>query len=329
MRGVSNDCSLWAFMFRVVKGAGVIGLCLLFILGAYIASNTSIYSFEGKKLKVVTSISILKDFVENIGGERVEVKSLVTGLETPHTFSPKPSDRLALLSSELFVKVGLGLEVWVDKLLDGAPEGLLVIDTSRGIEVLGAKKEKGEVDSGEEHHHSGNPHIWLDPENAIIMARHIADGLIAKSPEDRRYFEANYEEYVQKIREVTDELKGRVQQLSDRRVVVFPSSYPYFLRAFGFEVVAVAEEVHGEEVSARRLAEIIKVIREEKVKVVIAERQFSDKDARMIAEETGATIAYLTPLLAPQIFPETKDYIGMIRYNVEELLRALKGGGLN
>ncbi len=294
----------------------IILLCVIFISGAYSKHSSLVRSTPLEKINVVTSISVLEDFVKEIGGEKVEVKTLITGLETPHTFSPKPKDKINLLSSDIFFKVGLGLESWVDKLLDSAPDELLIVDTSEGVEV---------IDSHEDHDHLGNPHIWLDPENAITMARHIADALIAKNPENKDYFEERYIEYTKKIRKVSDELKKRVEMLEDKRVVVFPASYPYLLKAFGFETVATVEEVHGQEISAKRLAEIIKVIREEKVKLVIAECQFSDKDARTICEESGAEIVYLTPLLAPQIFPETKDYIGMIRYNVGEIVRALEG----
>lgn len=298
-------------------GYTAITLCLLIVTLLCICLPSSTTSQARKRLKVVTSISVLEDIVKNIGGERVEVTSLITGLETPHTFNPKPSHRLSLMSADIFVKVGMGLESWTDKFLDDASSQVLVIETCKGVSA---------IDSHDHEH--GDPHIWLDPERAIIMSKNILDGLIAKSPEDAEYFEAQYIEYVERIRSLSQELKARVDSLEDRRVIVFPASYSYLLEAFDFQVVATAEEIHGQELSAKKLKDIIRIIREEGVKVIITERQFSDKDAGMVAEETGAKLVYLTPLLAPQLFPQTENYLGLIRYNVEALIKGLGEGGM-
>lgn len=299
-------------------------LCLVLTVGLAVSRSEKAAQARAK-LQIVTSINVLADLVKNVGRDRVIVTSITSGLETPHTYEPRASDMRAVARADAFVKVGLGLEVWADRLLRSAGnKDLLVIEASSGIEVLEAHEEDhGGGGSHSEHEHSGNPHIWLDPDNAIRIVNQIRDGLCRLDPASKAYFEKNARDYVAQIRALKTELGKEVTSLPDRRIVSHPASYPYFFRAFGFQEVARLEETHGQEPSPKRVAEVIRIMRQEKIKVIVTEKLFSDRLAKTVARETGARIVYLTPLLGG--LPGVDSYLDMIRHNVTELVKALRG----
>src|SRR5437588_9036920 len=161
-------------------------------------------------VKVVATVPILKEFAEQVGREHVEVQSLITGLESEHSYSPKPSDLRSLGQAHLLLEVGLGLEVWVSGLVKNAANPQLrVITTSQGVGLI----RDHTVAAGSSA--SGNPHIWLDPENAKVMVRHIADGLIAVDPEHKEDYLNYLADYLRRLDQVQKTLQERVAGLQD------------------------------------------------------------------------------------------------------------------
>ncbi len=152
-------------------------------------------SFEARAqaeppLKVIVTLPVLKDLTEQIGREHVEVRSLITELESEHTYSPTSNDILAVREARLFFQIGLGLEIWVDGLIKNAGnKNLLVVTTGQGVPLLRdqglEEEETGSNTPSLDRHRLGNPHIWLDPENAKTMLRHITDGLIKIDPKSK------------------------------------------------------------------------------------------------------------------------------------------------
>jgi len=136
----------------------------------------------GEPIRVVTTIPILKNLVQEIGREKVVVKSLLRGVESPHTYGPKPSDLAALLGAQIFIQIGAGLEGWVDGFIKNARhEHLMIVTTSQGLLLLEDEESQTE---GEAHAHIKNPHIWLDPQKVKVMVRHITEALSHIAPEE-------------------------------------------------------------------------------------------------------------------------------------------------
>jgi len=268
----------------------------------------------GGRIRAVATIPVLQDIVANIGGEKLEVKSLITGLENPHTYEPKASDIRAVAEADVLFEIGLGLEAWVERLVKGAGNPKLkVVDVSQGIGVIERRGDgKG-----------GNPHIWMDPQNVKVIADNIRRALSELRPQEAGYFAGRYSSYASKLDSLTLEISREVSALEDRRVVSYPPAFPYFFRRFGFVEVARIIDLPGKEPSAKRISEIIDLVRGEKVKVIVTMPQYSGRVPDMIAAETGAEVVELTPLLGA--FPGTETYIGMISYDASELLRALSG----
>jgi ABC-type Zn uptake system ZnuABC Zn-binding protein ZnuA len=276
-------------------------------------------------INIVVTIPVLKDLVEQVGGSHVQVKSLLSGYENEHTYSPKPTDLVAVRKAQLLFEIGTGLEVWVASLVKNAGSpSLRVVTTSQSIDLI--------LDHSDQHHdvHQGtgegvsvgNPHIWLDPENVVIMLRHITEALITIDPARAKTYRNNQAAYRQKLDQLRNELSDRVRTLSDRRFVAHHPAWPYMARRFGFDIAATIQVQTGAEPSALQLQSLIDTIRKERIKVIVSEIQLSQKLPDLLAKETRSRVVVLTTL--PGGLPGTETYLDMLRYNVLQLANALE-----
>ena len=275
-----------------------------------------------RPLVVVASIPVLKDLAEQIGGHHVEVLSLLTGLESEHTYSPKPSDLMAVRRARVLLQVGIGLEVWLTSLVKSANNrDLVVVTTSNGIALIRDREvtEPPLVESDSER--GGNPHVWLDPENAKIMLRHITDGFISVDPEHAPDYRDNLARYLRELDQVQTDLIARVRRLQDRRVVVHHPAWPYFARRFGFRIEGEILKQPGTEPSARQLQRLVEHIRRTGIRVIVSEPQLNRKIPETVARETGSKVVVLTAM--PGALPGTATYADLLRYNVATLVDAL------
>jgi len=272
-------------------------------------------------IQIVVTIPVLKDLTEQVGGAHVHVLSLLSGLENEHTYSPKPSDIIAVRKARLLVEIGVGLEVWVSALVKNAGSpSLRVITTSKGIGLI---RDSGREDGqqAEDDQHDGNPHIWLDPENAKIMLRHITEALIKVDPPHASEYRDNQAAYLRQLDQLQADLLERLKPISDRRIMVYHPAWPYFARRFGFRIVDEVVTQSGGEPSAHHLQTLINRIRKDRIRVIVSEPQISQKIPDMLARETGARVVVLSPL--PGAVPGTETYVDLLRYNVMQLADAL------
>ena len=265
-------------------------------------------------VKVVATLPILKEFAEQVGREHVQVTSLISGFESEHSYSPKPSDLKTIGEARLLLEIGLGLEIWVGGLVKNAANPRLrVVTTSHDIAII---RDASEPNS------PGNPHIWLDPENAKIMTRHIADGLMEADPAHTTDYRANLDDYVQRLTDSERELQLLVATLGDRRIVTYHPAWPYFARRFGFRIEGDIVGQVGAEPTAAHLARLARRMKSEKIKVIVSEPQLNQKVAQALAGETGARIVLLSPL--PGAITGTDTYLSMLRYDIAKLVDALQ-----
>ena len=288
------------------------------------AAPLALASSPDEPLNVVVTIPVLKDLAQQIGGPHVRVTSLLSGYENEHTYSPKPSDLVAVRKARLLFEVGIGLEVWVSSLVKNAGSpSLRVVTTSQGIGLIrdhtdhrdGIHQEKT-TGSG------GNPHIWMDPANVAIMLRHITEALIAADPAHATDFRNHQAVYLQQLDRLRKELSDRVKQLPDRRFIAHHPAWPYLARRFGFDVAATIQMQSGTEPSALQLQSLIDKIKKDRIKVIVSEIQLSQKLPELLAKETKTRIVVLTTL--PGGLPGTETYLDMLRYNVLQLANALE-----
>ena len=272
-------------------------------------------------IPVVVTIPVLKDLAQQVGGPHVRVTSLLSGYENEHTYSPKPTDLVAVRKARLLLEIGMGLEVWVSSLVKNAGgRSLRVITTSQGVELI---RDDADVHEGTHHEGTaGNPHIWLDPENVAIMLRHITEALIEVDPSHTAEFQTNQSAYLQRLGQLQKELSARTQRLSDRRFIAHHPAWPYLAKRFSLDIVGTIHMQAGTEPSALHLQSLIDRIRKDHIKVVASEIQLSQRLPEILARETKAHVVVLTTM--PGGLPGTETYIDMLRYNVLQLAGALE-----
>jgi ABC-type Zn uptake system ZnuABC Zn-binding protein ZnuA len=270
------------------------------------------------------TIPVLKDLVEQVGKPHVRVTSLLNGYENEHTYSPKPSDLVAIRKARLLFEVGIGLEVWVASLVKNAGSpSLQVVTTSKGIALIRDHQDHdGAQKQGTDNEPVGNPHVWLDPESAATMMRHITQSLIAADPAHATDYRNNQAAYLARLDNLRTALTERIARLADRRFVAHHAAWPYFARRFGLQIVGTIHAQSGAEPSARQLQHLVTMIKKERVKVIVSEIQLNQRIPELLAKESGARVIVLTTL--PGGLPGTETYLDMLRYNVLQLANALE-----
>jgi zinc transport system substrate-binding protein len=229
---------------------------------------------------VAASIPPLADLAAEIGGERVEVIVLVPPGASPHTLEPSPSQLRRLGRARLLVLNGVGLEYWAEKVAAAADNpDLEVVDTSRRVQVVG-----------------GNPHIWLDPGNALLQAEEIRDALVRADPAGRETYEANAAAFAEQVEELDAEIRRRVSGWSRRSFVALHPAWSYLAARYGLDQAAVLEESPGHEPSAAEMVAIVEAGRRAGAGAVLAEPQLPSKSAQVLAEEAGVPVLVLDPL---------------------------------
>lgn len=290
----------------------VAAVCLTFLAGSVQPTLAS------ELLHVVVTIPVLQDFAEQIGGSHVRARSLLSGSENEHTYSPKPSDLVAVRKAQVFIEVGMGLEAWVGALVRNAGNSrLLVVTTSEHVARIADRVPETDTHG----HGDGNPHVWLDPENAKLMVGQIAEAFAKADPVHAGDYLANRDRYVHRIGALEAELSEQLQHLTDRRIVVHHPAWPYFAKRFGFDIAGEIVTHPGAEPSARHIQALVKQIREGHIRVIVSEPQLNQKLPRILSQESGARLVVLTAM--PGGLPGTDTYLDMLRYNVTKLAEAL------
>jgi zinc/manganese transport system substrate-binding protein len=197
-----------------------------------------------------------------------------------------------------------------------------VITTSKGIGLVRDESGHDGDHPNPEEQNQGNPHVWMDPENAVTMLRHITETLIQVDPDHARDYRLNQSDYLNRLDRVHTELSERVRGLSDKRFIAHHPAWPYFARRFGFQIAGTIQSQSASEPSALHIQNLIEKIKKEKIRVVVSEIQLSQRLPDLLAKETGARVVVLTTL--PGGLPRTESYLDMLRYNVLQLANALE-----
>jgi manganese/iron transport system substrate-binding protein len=272
----------------------------------------------GLALTVVTTTTVFADMVKQVGGDRVDVHSLVPKGGEVHTFDPAPSDAAAVTSARLLVLNGLGLDDWVKTFAEQAGVGdIPTLTLAEGVD------EVHYITDGQ----SGtpNPHLWMNVAYARIYADRIRLKLIELDTAGQSVYDANFEAYDARLADLDTWVRQQMETVpeQDRRVVAFHDAFPYFAAAYGLEQVGVVVEAPGQDPSAADIAALVQAIRQAGVKAILSEVQFSDELAQTIASETGATVVsdlYTDSLGDPPI----DTYEAAIRFDVDQITAALK-----
>jgi len=270
-----------------------------------------------EKIKVIASITPLADLSRQVGGNKVEVKLLLPPGASPHTYEPTPKALKDISNARVFIKIGLGLEFWAEKIIQSSGNRNLIIVVSSSDAPLITYHEKGHS-----HGSSGaDPHIWLDPVIAKSIVTKIEKAFAEADPKNAEYYRQNASIYREKLSRLDKEITDKVKTLRVKEYVTFHPAWNYFSKRYGLTVAGVIEESPGKEPGPRHIEKIIREIKRIGRKVVFVEPQFNPKIAEVIAKECGAKVVYLDPI-GGQKGRET--YIDMMRYNIAIMESVMK-----
>ena len=304
-------------------------IIVLLFLSAFPGENQA-----AKKLFIVTTIPDLASIAREVGGNYVETFSIAKGYQDPHFVDPKPSYMMKLQKADVFIQVGLDLEIgWVPSLLDGArnpdilPGGKGYIDASQNVPLLEIPvgdptklRAQGDI------HVYGNPHYWLDPLRGKIIAENIYNVLARLRPEYSKAFARNLAVFKEKIDRKTAEWIKRMQPYEGTKIVAFHNSWPYLEERFPFDIIAFIEPKPGIPPTPRHLIRVIRTMKEHDVRVIIISPYYSKKSSQLVASRTGAILVELAGSVGAE--PGIDTYFDLFEYNISKLIEAFKQAGI-
>jgi zinc/manganese transport system substrate-binding protein len=300
---------------------------VVLLLAAMLAPASRAHAAD-PKLNVVTTTEDLAAIAREIGGDRISVDAIARGYQDPHFVEAKPSFILKLQRADLLIVVGRELEIgWLPPLIQQSrnakvqvgAEGYL--DASQGVRIL-------EIPTGQitramgDVHPQGNPHYWLDPENARVIAKSIADKLSQFRPADRAYFEQRLAAFNARLTDAVGKWTARMAPYKGTKVVTYHRSFPNFADRFGLDIIGYVEPRPGIPPSPGHTLDLIQEMKRQNVKLILVEPYFDLGTPESVARATGGRVLVMPPSVGG--VKEATDFFALFDYNVTLLADAIK-----
>jgi ABC-type Zn uptake system ZnuABC Zn-binding protein ZnuA len=268
-------------------------------------------------LKVVATTTVLADMVAQVGGPNVAVTSIVPKGGVVETFDPSPRDVAAVSDANLIVMNGLGLDAWLEPVIESAATDVPVVRLAEGLPGV-------DYVAGEDNE-AYNPHLWLDVTYAEKYATRIAEALATADPAKAAEFRAGGHAYAARLAALDAQVRAQIATIpeANRKLVSFHEAFPYFAKAYGLEIVGSVVNVPGQDPSAGEVAALIDAIKRSGARAVFTEAGFNPDLSKSIADEAGVKVEsnlYNDSLGDPPV----DTYEGLIRWDVDKIVAALK-----
>lgn len=290
---------------------------------------------EGK-INVVTSFYPIYEFTQAIGGEHVNVINLLpTGVE-PHDWTPRSQDIMNTSKAQLFFYNGAGLEGWVPNFLKGLNKDstILSVELSKGVDLIEVGEEDGhdeEADHDENNHEghdhgSVDPHTWVSPKSALVMANNIKDSLIQVDPDHKVDYEEHYLEIVEQLTQLDTKFEEELSKLPNKQIVVSHEAFGYLTRDYGLTQHSIMGLSPDAEPRAQDIIALTKIVKENNIKYIFFEELVSDRLAKTLAGEAGVNTLILNPVegLTKQQEQDKENYFTLMEKNLQNLILALQ-----
>lgn len=306
---------------QVMRGGGAAAVALIMLFTLNLSTLSAAVPQQGgstkavKKMRVVTSIQPLLFFVKKVGGEHVDVKVMVPPGANPHSYDPTPGQMIALGKAQLFVKAGSGIEFeldWMNKFSALNPD-MEVCNASQGAGLIEMPAKRH--DHGHEHRHERlDPHFWLSPQNGILIAKNVERSFAKIDPSHAGEYEENRRKLELQLKALSKEIAKKLSGLKNRVFMVFHPAWGYY--ANEFNLVQIAAEEEGKELTPKKMQRIIGQAREHGIKVVFVSPSFSTFQAETIAREIGGVTQPVDPL--------SGNYIGNLRRATDAFVTSMQ-----
>ncbi len=271
----------------------------------------------GDRLVVVAEFSILADFAEAVGGDRVSVRTIVPVGGDPHAHEPTPGDAALLADADVVIENGLGLSPWLERLRTHVTGHVVTVSRAVADRVL--LEDDGDPD----------PHMWMAPPFAIAYVEVIAEELAGIDPDGAGHYRERAAAYIERIEALDEELQSAFATIpaGHRRLVTPHDAYRYFAAHFGLEVAGTLVGISTEEEpSARRMRELVDLVRAESIPTIFIESTIPPRLIERVAAEAGVAVG--GPLYGDSVGEPgsgAEDYLGMLRANAEAIVTGLGG----
>jgi manganese/iron transport system substrate-binding protein len=273
------------------------------------ATSTNTASTNGP-IRVVTTISTFNSMVEAVGGNRVQVKSLVPVGASPEEYQPTPQDVATLSQAALLVENGAGLETWLSKTISNVrSNSLRTVVCSNGLTVQ-----------------NDNPHLWMDPVNAKHYVFAIRDALIQIDPQHGEEYRNNARRYAASLDQLQTSIARRIATIpqQQRYMIVFHNAWLYYNERFGITSLGFIEANPGQDPNPQQIAQLIDLARRHHVRAIFSEPEYSAKIAQQVAH--NADVKVIDNLYDDSIGtdPRVSTYTNMLNYDTDEIVKALR-----
>lgn len=311
---------------RTKAGYGLLILALLMVLTACGSQTNGVV--EGK-VNVVTTIYPIYEFTKEIGGDEVNVINLLpTGVE-PHDWTPKSQDIINTSKAQLFLYNGAGLEGWAPSFLKGLNKDTKVkpVETSKGIQLIDSEGDDGHGHGEEDDHgHHVDPHTWVSPKSALVMAANIHQSLVEVDPEHAAYYDERYAGLKEKLEKLDESFTSQLSGLPKHEIVVSHQAFGYLARDYNLEQYAIMGLSPDAEPRAQDLVNLTKTVKEKGIRYIFFEELVSDKLAKTLASETGVETLVLNPVegLTKEQEQQGDTYFTLMEKNLQNLTKALQ-----
>ena len=278
------------------------------------------------RLKVVATTGIIGNWAHQVGGDDIDLTTLVGPDGDPHDYEPVPADSTKLGEANIILENGFGLETWLDKLASSAQTKAVRVVITKGIDPLHAT-EPGETNGNDD---DRDPHAWQSAKNAIVMVNNICDALVQADPIHGADYKSRAVAYDKQLEELDTYIAAKIDSIpKDRRTLVTShGAFGYFGQRYGLDISSNALEsvtTEAADPSARQIAQVVDQIRASHVPVIFLENIQNPKLINQIAAEANVKVGpplYTDALGLPGTAGDT--YLKMMRYNADTLVKCLK-----
>ena len=286
--------------------------------------NTSaVESKNDNNITTYASIYPMYDFASKIGGDKINLSTMVPSGTEPHDWEPTAMNITHLEEADVFIYNGAGMEHWVEDVLASLQnEKIIVVEASNNVDFIKghSHSEKHEEDT------THDPHVWLYPLNAKIQMENIKNAFVEADPRNAGYYEANYKKYAAECDALDQEFKDTLAPLVNKDIIVSHEAYGYLSEAYDLHQIGIEGLSADSDPDPARMAEIIDLAKEKNIETIFFEETVSSKVAETIAKEVGAKTAVLSPIegLSNEQESAGDDYFSVMRQNLDALKSALQ-----
>ncbi|KOR31895.1 ABC transporter substrate-binding protein [Achromatium sp. WMS3] len=275
-----------------------------------------------KPLRIFVSVLPMQTFVQQIGGQYVDVRAMVRPGYNPHIYDPTPQQIGALAQARLYIKTGVPFEnVWMHR-IQAANPNMQILDVRAGIELRKMPSHDHENNHEDHHGHASNahdeneldPHVWTSPLLVKHIANKIRETLTQLDPDHAQAYSRNYTHFAKALTKLDQEIHALLDPLPNRKFMIFHPAWGYFAQEYNLIQVPIERE--GKAPGPRRLANLIAQARRENVRVIFVQPQFDKRLAQQVAQAIGGHVISIDPLAA--------DYIPNLRRVANQIVKALR-----